>query len=172
MSARVLVVYASKYGATREIAEVLGATLDELGARATVVAAGELPEVGDHDVVVVGSAVYNGRWLDAARRFVSTRRGDLERLPTWFFSSGPTGGSPEAEAAVLRSCGLDTPVPRGMSGAARQIGVRGHATFGGTIGEGATGMLARWMPRGDWRDFGQVKEWAGRICNEIGVPVG
>ena len=171
MSARVLVVYASKYGATREIAEVLGAALDERGAQATVVAASDATEVTGYDVVVVGSAVYNGRWLEGARRFVSARRSDLELRPTWFFSSGPTGGSPEAEAAVLRSCGLDTQPPRGMAGAARRIKVRGHATFGGTIGEGATGMLARWMPRGDWRDFDQVKEWAGRICNDVGVPV-
>lgn len=170
MSARVLVVYASKYGATREIAEVLGAALNERRAEATVAAAGELPEVA-HGVVVVGSAVYHGKWLEDARRFVSARQSELEQRPTWFFSSGPTGGSPESEAAVLRSCGLDTSVPRGMAAAARRIGVRGHATFGGTIGEGATGMLARWMPRGDWRDFDQVREWAGVISGEIGVPV-
>ena len=171
MSARVLVVYASKYGATREIAEVLGAALDERGAEATVAPAGDMPEVTGYDVVVVGSAVYNGRWLEGARRFVNVRRGELEAHPTWLFSSGPTGGSPEAEAALRKSCGLDTPVPRGMAGAARRIQVRGHATFGGTIGVGATGMLARWMPRGDWRDFDQVKAWAGVICDEIGVPV-
>lgn len=171
MSARVLVVYASRYGATREIAEVLGAALDERGAQATVVAAGEAGDVTGYDVVVVGSAIYNGRWLESARRFVSARRGDLEQRPTWFFSSGPTGGSPAGEAALSKSCGLHTPVPRGMAGVARRIPVRGHATFGGTIGEGATGMLARWMPRGDWRDFNQVKEWAGVICDEIGVPV-
>ena len=120
-----------------------------------------------YDAVVVGSAVYHGRWLEEARRFVTGRRSELEAMPTWFFSSGPTGGSPAQEAAVQRSCGFDTPIPRALTGVARQIQVRGHATFGGTIGEGATGMLGRWMPRGDWRDFDQVKEWAGVISDQL-----
>lgn len=169
MATKVLVAYASRYGATRQIAEVLGEALAERGAEVRVAPAGELRDAAGYDVVVVGSAVYNGRWLEEARRFVG--RGGLRAVPTWFFSSGPTGGSPQAEAAVLRSCGLDTPVPRHLAAVAKRIGIRGHATFGGTIGEGATGMLARWMPRGDWRDFGQVRVWAGRISDEIGVPV-
>ena len=171
MSTRVLVVVASRYGATRMIAEVIGATLNERGAQAEVVAADELPELAGYDAVVVGSAVYNGRWLDDARRFVTVRRDDLERIPTWFFSSGPVGGTPQGEVSLRKSVGLDTPVPRGMSAAARRVRVRGHATFGGTVGEGATGMLARWMPRGDWRDFDQVREWALRITDQLGVPV-
>lgn len=167
MSSKVLVVFASKYGATKEIAEALSEALNERGTAAKVAPAGEVMDLTGYDAVVVGSAVYHGRWLEEARRFVTGRRSELEAMPTWFFSSGPTGGSPAQEAAVQRSCGFDTPIPRALTGVARQIQVRGHATFGGTIGEGATGMLGRWMPRGDWRDFDQVKEWAGVISDQL-----
>lgn len=161
--AKVLVVYASRYGATEEIAEVLA---EELGARGVETQCRPVEEAGDldgYDAVVVGSAVYHGRWLDTARTFVHEHREVLASRPTWLFSSGPIGGTANAEADLARKCGLDTPVPGRLSSVAQRVGVRGHATFGGKIGEGATGMLARWMPRGDWRDMDQVRAWAEQI---------
>lgn len=161
--AKVLVVYASRYGATEEIAEVLAEELGAQGAEAQACPVEEAGDLAGYDAVVVGSAVYHGRWLDEARQFVNLRREDLAARPTWLFSSGPIGGTANAEADLARKCGLDTPVPGRLSSVAQRVGVRGHATFGGKIGEGATGMLARWMPRGDWRDMDQVRAWAERI---------
>jgi hypothetical protein len=47
--------------------------------------------VEDYDTVVIGSAVYVGHWLDAAKDLVNRCRDGLGTCPVWLFSSGPVG---------------------------------------------------------------------------------
>ncbi|MGZ4566515.1 MAG: flavodoxin domain-containing protein, partial [Blastococcus sp.] len=74
---RVLVVVASKHGSTQGIAEAIADELSSteagqaLGLTAVLQAAEHAPDPGGFDVVLVGSAVYAGRWLPAARDYVS-----------------------------------------------------------------------------------------------------
>src|SRR3954453_23252816 len=71
---RVLVVVASRHGATAEIAAALarglggGAAGRGVGLSAVAVPAEQRPEPGSYDAVLLGSAVYAGRWLDPARQ--------------------------------------------------------------------------------------------------------
>ena len=51
----ILVVYASKYGTTREIAEHIASKLSDLGQDATVRPAAETTDLGNPSSVVVGS---------------------------------------------------------------------------------------------------------------------
>jgi menaquinone-dependent protoporphyrinogen oxidase len=170
MTAQVLVAYASKHGSTAEIAESIGTTLRGSGLEVDVWPASHCSSIGAYDVVVVGSAVYMNRWqpdgLDFLRRF----EGELATRPTWLFSSGPTGGTPDAEtklAKALRAEGL----PPGNAGRlASRIRVRGHVTFGGRIGEDMTGLFERWLPRGDWRDAEAVTAWACSIADAVSKP--
>lgn len=76
-------------------------------------------EVGDlapYSAVIIGSAVYNGRWLDEARQFLREHDGELARQPTSLFSSRAIFGSPRSHrlgwtreiddvAAARRPCG-------------------------------------------------------------------
>ncbi len=63
--------------------------------------------------------------------------------------------------------------PTGQVGAlARQVGARGHETFGGRLAPDAPGLVARAMARtmaGDWRDPDQVDRWADAIAASL-VP--
>lgn len=34
--------------------------------------------------------------------------------------------------------------------------------------ENMTGLIERWMPRGDWRDFAAITPWASTIGQELG----
>jgi menaquinone-dependent protoporphyrinogen oxidase len=47
--------------------------------------------------VVLGSAVYTGHWLSAARELVGRAGGTLADQPVWLFSSGPIGDPPKPE---------------------------------------------------------------------------
>ena len=67
---KVLVAAATKYGATGEIAEVIGDVLAERGIDATVIAPEQVARIGEYDAVVLGSAVYAGHWLDEAKELV------------------------------------------------------------------------------------------------------
>jgi menaquinone-dependent protoporphyrinogen oxidase len=91
---KVLVAFASKHGATKEIAEAIGRRLAEAGVVVDVDAVGEVSDLAQYDAVILGSAVYMGNWLEGARRFVTEHAGELAARPTWLFSSGPTGDPP------------------------------------------------------------------------------
>src|SRR3954451_8614065 len=86
----VLVAYASKHGATTEIAEALGRDLRSRGIDADVKRAEEVGGFDDHEAVVLGSALYMGKWLPAARAV----RDRCTVEPTWLFSCGPLGAPP------------------------------------------------------------------------------
>lgn len=85
---KVLVATASRHGATDEIAAEIGGRLNDRGIDAEVVAVGDVTGLDGYDAVVLGSAVYMGRWLKEAREFVGAHGDQLRARPTWLFSSG------------------------------------------------------------------------------------
>ena len=66
---RVLVASASRHHGTREIAEVIATGLIRRGLEAEAVPVERVTNLSGFDAVVLGSAVYMGRWLGTARRF-------------------------------------------------------------------------------------------------------
>jgi menaquinone-dependent protoporphyrinogen oxidase len=87
----VLVVYATKNGSTRQVAEAIAATLREDGAEVEL---GPAREVRDsparHDLVVLGGALYSGRWHRHAHRFLKRHRRDIAAgVPVAVFGMGP-----------------------------------------------------------------------------------
>lgn len=95
---RVLVVYGSRHGGTRGIAERIGDVLRTEGIDAVVTAAGETSDVDAADAFVVGSGVYMGSWLNEPLDFVRRHQDALAGHPTWLFSSGPLIGSTKGKA--------------------------------------------------------------------------
>ena len=163
---RVLVAYASERGGTAEIADWVGAALRREGVEAEVRPAGDVPGLDGYDAVVVGGALYGGRWHREARRFVRRHAAGLAHRPVWLFSSGPLDDTARERAIE--------PVP-GVAKAAARLHARGHATFGGRLAPDAGGFLASRIAKrrsGDHRDRGQVAEWAAGIARELRrVPV-
>ncbi|MFI5248132.1 MAG: flavodoxin domain-containing protein, partial [Nitrospirales bacterium] len=88
---RVLVVYASRYGATQEIAERIAATLREQGLETTVQPARNSNDPAGYDAAVIGSAAYYFHWMKPATEFVRRNSVTLTSRPVWLFSSGPLG---------------------------------------------------------------------------------
>ena len=88
---KVLVTAASMHGATAEIAQAIGRELSAQGLTVTVLPPEDITSVEEYDAVVIGSAVYVGHWLDAAKDLVNRCRDALVTRPVWLFSSGPVG---------------------------------------------------------------------------------
>ena len=85
----VLVAYASKHGATAEIARAIAEELRRAGSSVDCLPADEVEGVDGYEAAVIGSAVYMKRWLKPARHLL--RRDELGERPLWLFSSGPCG---------------------------------------------------------------------------------
>ncbi|MEU6394656.1 flavodoxin domain-containing protein [Streptomyces sp. NPDC046939] len=160
---RVLVAYGTKYGATGEIADHIGDTLRQAGCTVDVTAAGEVgPDLSAYDALVIGGALYAGRWHRDARRLARRARARSHGRPVWLFSSGPLDDS-----AARRD--ID-PVP-GVRRLVDRLDAREHVTFGGRLDENARGRMARMIVNsgrgGDFRDFDQITAWAEGIAREL-----
>ena len=162
----VLVAYATKYGSTAEIAEAVGETLREQGLPADVKPARGVEALEGYDAVVLGSGLYIGGWHEDAVWFVRHFEAELKTRPVWLFSSGPTGGSADAEAQVVKAKGspANFPMTRSVERHFKRIGARGHATFPGKVGDNFKGFWAKWIPKGDWRDFDAIADWTRGIA--------
>lgn len=170
---RILVVVASRHGSTAEIATVLARGVGQseagtaAGLTAVAMAAEQRPDPSAFDAVVLGSAVYAGRWLDAAREYASAHAAALRSRPVWLFSSGPIGAPVLAEdephdAAPIRAL----------------TGARAHRVFPGRLdptrlsfGERAMATAMR-APIGDFRDWDEVRAWAAEIAAEVTAEAG
>jgi menaquinone-dependent protoporphyrinogen oxidase len=89
MSASVLVAYATRYGSTRQVAEVVAATLGEGGLAVDLEPMQEVRTLEGYSAVVLGAALYIGRWHKDARRFLSQHREALTQRPVAIFALGP-----------------------------------------------------------------------------------
>jgi menaquinone-dependent protoporphyrinogen oxidase len=167
MTDRVLVTVASKYGSTRDIADVVGRVLTEHGFDVDVSAVENVASVEDYDAIIAGSAVYAGQWMKQAREFVERHSSDLRDMPVWLFSSGPIGDPPKPQ---------EDPVD--IASVAELAGAREHRVFAGKLdrgklsfGEKAIAMALR-APEGDFRDWDQIREWAAAIADAVAADDG
>lgn len=168
-----LVAYGSKHGSTRGIAEAIGTVLRDHGYDTDVRPAKEVRDLAPYRLVVVGGGLYAGHWHGDATDFLKRFERDLKTRPTWLFSSGPTGGTPETDAKVAEANAHPelVPPPGDVARRAERIGARGHATFAGSIGvtDGVMSLFERWIPKGDWRDFDAIEAWATAIARDAAV---
>lgn len=162
---RVLVAVASRHGATREIGDAIARWLPEtaagreLGLSAVSQAIERAPAPSSFDTVLVGSAVYAGRWLEPAREYVATHAAALRERRVWLFSSGPIGEPP-----------FPPDEPHDVRPFRDLVGARGHAGFPGRLdptvlsfGERAM-VTAMRAPLGDFRDWEAVRAWTEEIA--------
>lgn len=166
----VMVIYASKHGSTREIAEAITEELRAAGLTADCLEAGHVRDL-DADAVVLGSAVYMGRWRHEAKRLLHKHERELAGMPFWVFSSGPVGDPAEEKDD-------DTWLePRRLMEHAEKLGVREHVVFGGSLSAEPHGFIETSMAKGipaefqDRRDWEQIRAWARAIAAQLGAPV-
>ncbi len=167
MNAKILVAYASKYGATEEIAQKIGQVLTDAGFAVDVLPADRVADVGLYQAVVLGSAVYIGGWRKAAARFLRTNEKALAERPLWLFSSGPTGrGDPIELVKGWR-------FPKALQHIADRVKPVEIVIFRGAVFAEKLSAVGRWMiknvkaPVGDFRDWNAITVWAGAIAAKL-----
>src|SRR5438105_15079793 len=84
-----LVAYATKHGSTHEVAEAIAQALRARGATVDVAPASSVTSAEDYAGVVLGGALYMGRWHGDALKFLKEHRDELISKPLAIFAMGP-----------------------------------------------------------------------------------
>lgn len=158
---RVLVTVATRHGATGEVGGAIARVLRERGLNTTELPPGDVADLSRYDAVVLGSAVYAGRWLAPAASLVTRLHRQLADRPLWLFSSGPIGDplKPAEDVDVAE-----------IVASTRALE---HKVFAGKLDKSTLGLLERAMVHavhaddGDFRDWDEVSRWASEIADTL-----
>jgi menaquinone-dependent protoporphyrinogen oxidase len=156
-----LVAYATKHGSTREVADAIGKQLRERGFGVDVMEAGAIPaDVSGYDLVVLGGALYIGRWHHDAVAFLKQHRTELASKPLAVFGMGPaTDEKPAFDAARVQ---LEHSLARAAVTPALT------AVFGGVVQPKRLRFPFSWMPASDARDWAAIESFAKQAADLAG----
>lgn len=172
----VLVVHASRYGATQGIAERVATRLRSAGLLVDVEPARSASSPEGYAAVVIGSAVYRGSWVRDALRYVRRHHAALAERPLWLFSSGPLGADAEDDFGsdkIVRSEPEQVYIYRSW------LHPRGQQVFFGSLRRRTLRRSDRVLARlsatragwgdaeGDFRDWAAIDRWADGIAATV-----
>ena len=162
MSKPLLVAYATKHESTHEVADAVAVRLREHGLEAEVRPARDVGTLAPYGGVVIGGALYMGRWHRDARRFLSHHRDELTVLPLAVFAMGPRTVKDEDVADSRKQ--LD----RALAKEPRLEPVT-VAIFGGVVDPAKQHFPFTHMDASDARDWDEIRSWADSVA-ALSVP--
>lgn len=163
----VLVVYASRHGATEGIAARIGARLTGSGASVDVRRVDEVDTLDPYDAVVFGAPVYDQSWPPEADRFVDEHRDALVARALWLFSVGSFGDTKRLIGPLMHK------EPKRISEIRADIRPREYRVFQGVIRKHQWPFWSRVFFHafggrlGDHRDWPAIDAWAERISRAL-----
>ena len=165
---KILLTYASKYGSTREIAERISDMLCQAGLQVDVFPINGTLDLSAYPAVILGSAIYIGKWQKEAVQFLQSHERELAERSVWLFSSGPTG---EGNAVHLVE---GKRLPAELEPVVGRIRPRDVTVFHGNINQTKINFIEKWAiknlkkkPFGDYRDWNAIAAWAKNIADAM-----
>ena len=167
MKSNFLVTYASNTGWTVGVAEAIGKTLAENGAKVDVLPMRDVKDLSPYDAVVAGSAVNGWAWLPEAMQFVRRHQAELKRKPfaaflvcmTLTMKSGEQyRGHVSSWLDPVRT--LVRPVSEGLF--AGGLDIRKIPSFSDRLKFRLSVLFGVWK-EGDHRDWDAIRKWAEEL---------
>lgn len=159
---RILVVWASRHGSTKEIAEVIHEELVAAGIDADIIEAAKAEDISAYDGLVLGSSVYMTQWEESMRRFIRTHKAELFDKETWTFSVGlstvNTGEVGDSSRVGVSQVGMEQRMNKQFTGCLDptklNLRERSIARLGGAV-------------EGDFRDWDAIRDWARKVAADV-----
>ncbi len=169
MSQNVLVVYATKFGSTKEVAEKVGEIIGAKGIPVTVRKVNSVKDISPYSSVIVGTAIRMGKPVSEAVSFTKKFKNDLQNKSVAFFSVGlyMKDDTPENRDKAKKCLMplleiIDNPISIGL--------------FGGKIDYSTMPLLLRWtfskdktgeLSEGDWRNWDTITGWVDELLHDL-----
>lgn len=161
MKKSVLITYASKYGSTAGVAEAIGKELCAKGVNTDVVPIKNAGDIHSYQGVVIGSAIYMGKWMSEAIDFVNKNQDILRQMPVAYFLVCITLSRPTEENRAQVLSYMDP-----LLKAVPKVKPVGIGTFAGALNYSNLSWLTKKImkskgsPEGDFRDWNAIRAWA------------
>lgn len=158
---KVLVTYASKYGSTGGVADAIGKELCSKDVTSDVALVNNAGNIGSYQGVVIGSAIYMGKWMSEAVDFVKKNKDTLRQMPVAYFLVCMTLSKPTEENRAKVLSYMDS-----ILKAVPEIKPVGIGTFAGALDYNNLSWLnkkilkSKGTPEGDFRDWKAIQAWA------------
>jgi menaquinone-dependent protoporphyrinogen oxidase len=168
MTARVLVAYATVYGSTREVAEVVSAAVHAGGLGVDCQPARQVRGLDPYEAVILGAPLYMFRWHKDAMGFLSRHQQALASRSLAIFALGPFGDDPNGFANARASLDKELLKFPWLKPAAVEM-------FGGKFDPQALRLpyslipALKKMPASDIRDWEAIRGWASDLPGKL-VP--
>jgi menaquinone-dependent protoporphyrinogen oxidase len=163
MSASVLVGYATRYGSTQEVAEVVTATLRDSGLGVDIQPMRQVRTLAGYGAVVLGAPLFMFHWHKDALGFLSRHRQALAERPVAIFALGPTHDPSDEQEWQASRTQLDKELAKfpWLTPVALEM-------FGGKYDPAylrfPVNLLAGKEPASDIRDWTAIRAWASNLA--------
>lgn len=157
MREKILVAYATRFGATGEIAETIAATLRENGKDAEAKPIHDVYDITPYTTIILGSPIYSHKVLPEIVTFVRDHQNMLREIPVLGFLSGYTliDISPERKKAASQA----------FDGVRTYIDIRETGFFAGKVPDDGfslrekAAMKMEGIKPGDFRNMETIRSW-------------
>lgn len=172
MTDSVLVTWATRFGATEEVAQAVAAALRQSGLTVEARPIAEIKTVEPYSAIVLGCALYAGHIHRDARRFLAAHRSELLARPVAVFVLGPVHSDEKEWHGARAQVSKELARLPWFTPVALEV-------FGGRWDPSKMGFPFSWLPGvqripvSDARDWEAIRQWAGTLVSLLQqAPVG
>lgn len=158
---KIMVAYASKYGSTGGVADAIAKELSAKGASADVGLVKNASNTDSYQGVVIGSAIYRGKWMSEAVDFVKRNRNILRQMPVSYFLVCMSLVKPTEKDRAQVLAYMDSVLE-----VVPEIKPLVIGTFAGALHYDNLSwitkkfMKSKGTPEGDFRNWDVIRDWA------------
>lgn len=173
---KILIAYASEFGTTKEVADVIGKVLCQGGAAVEIKWVKNVKDLKNYEAVIIGSAIQYDKWMPEAIKFVTTHQIILRTLPVAFFFTCLTLSKKTEKArrtAMAYSNKLYSLLPQ-----VKPISV---GSFAGVLDYSKMSLGFRLIAKGiyaifgvvegDYRDWDAIHFWAKDVHSQLNLKL-
>jgi len=169
MAGKILVVYATKFGSTKEVAEKIGDVIRIKNIPVDVRKVSSVKDLSKYSAIILGTPIRMGKPISEAMSFIKKYETGLNAVPVAFFSVGlyMKEDTPDTREKAIQCMEpvlelVTKPVSIGL--------------FGGKIDYNTMPVILRWMflkdksgqlSEGDWRNWESITSWIEEILPEL-----